>query len=485
MYVCKLPYIIYRSYPNFGYLTDNRNFGYDTASKSCLKVGDLILSKEGSLFYFLLEDRLLPLDLIVRKLMKTFFEVDYDLLYKDAYLFYNELSKKGFVLCAENDDDLKLPLYFSYSNKKLFDISTLDKDSTNFRYSSSDDFKNLSQVHINISGVCNENCSHCYIPVKNKFGIMSEELFDKIISECVDLKVLNVTLSGGEPMMNPCLHSFLKKCKRYNFSINILSNLTNLTNELLDEIASNPLISVQTSLYAIDENVHDLITHQKGSFRKTLNSIHLLHERNVPMQINCPILKQNIQHYHDVISFASSLNISYSTDYALFGCYDSSGSNIGCRISMAEVSEVLNVAFRDTNTLNEAIQTSLYKKISDEDYICSVCKSSLCVSHNGDVYPCEGWQRMVLGNLERSSLADIWTNKPITKHLRNLRFKDFHECSTCNNKECCSPCLVMNANESLTNDYMRVNSYVCKIAMAKRDAMNVASKNIHNQLLMG
>ena len=39
MFVRKLPYIIYRAYPTSGYLTDNRNFGYDTATKSCIKVG--------------------------------------------------------------------------------------------------------------------------------------------------------------------------------------------------------------------------------------------------------------------------------------------------------------------------------------------------------------------------------------------------------------------------------------------------------------
>ena len=47
---------MYRAYPNFGYLTDNRNFGYDTASMSRLKVGDLLLSKTGSVFYSQLSD---------------------------------------------------------------------------------------------------------------------------------------------------------------------------------------------------------------------------------------------------------------------------------------------------------------------------------------------------------------------------------------------------------------------------------------------
>jgi len=475
MFVCKLPYIVFRAYPNNGYLTDNRNFGYDTASKSRLKVGDMVLSKEGSVFYSILEDRCLPFDLIVNKLLTIFSNVEYDTLYRDALLFYNELAEKGFVLCTDDECDTRDLIYFSYSNSTPFILSDTHQNTTSDDFVLNESF-NLSQVHIEISGACNENCVHCYIPSQMKCGIMTEDLFDKVLSECIKLKVLNITLSGGEPMLNPCLLSFLQKCGRNNFSINILSNLTQLSDELFDEIVSNPLISIQTSLYAMDEDVHDSITRQKGSFRKTINAITRLHEQNIPMQINCPIMKQNLHYYSDVIDFASSLNISHSIDYALFCSYDSSCSNIACRINTTEIADILKISYSDVETLNEAIQSSLHKQVDDGDFICSVCKSSLCISHNGDVYPCEGWQRMVLGNVNSHSLSEIWEEAPVTKRLRELRFQDFKKCSICQNRMYCSPCLIMNANESVTNDYMNINPYLCDMAEIKRNAIELARR---------
>lgn len=65
MIVYKLPYILFRKYPNFGYLTDNRNFGYDTATKSSLKVGDMLLSSIGSVFYSTLSEDPRTIDEIV------------------------------------------------------------------------------------------------------------------------------------------------------------------------------------------------------------------------------------------------------------------------------------------------------------------------------------------------------------------------------------------------------------------------------------
>ena len=91
MFVRKLPYIIYRAYPTSGYLTDNRNFGYDTATKSCTKVGDLLLSHEGSIFYSFLKEEYQNVDEIACDLRKVFEGVNYEVLREDAVAFYNEL----------------------------------------------------------------------------------------------------------------------------------------------------------------------------------------------------------------------------------------------------------------------------------------------------------------------------------------------------------------------------------------------------------
>lgn len=355
MYIRKLPYIIFRAYSQNGYLTDNRNLGYDTASKSCLKVGDLLLSKEGSIFYSLLEDSFQSVYEITNKLTRIFDEVSYDTLLNDAKTFYVELANKGFVLCKDKlSNETKPPCYFSYANYTPFLLDITDED-INYNESFAKKYS-LSRIHIDISSLCNENCIHCYVPAANKCGLMSQEVFDKVITQCISMKVLNITLSGGEPMLNPSLKSFITKCSKENFSINILSNLTCLSDELLDIIEANPLISIQTSLYALNEDIHDSITRRKGSYHKTTSAIKRLHERNVPMQINCPIMKQNVTDYRDVLNFAASLNIEASADYGLFGCYDSSGSNIGCRISPVQIDEILKTDYDNENTYQSQLE---------------------------------------------------------------------------------------------------------------------------------
>lgn len=466
MFVRKQPYVIYRDYPAKGYLTDNRNFGYDTAAKSCLKVGDLLVSREGSIFYSQLEDGFRSIDEIARKLTTIFTGVSYEVLLEDATAFYAELAKKGFVEYVENLDTGKSSNYFAYGN---YEPCILDAE-INAPVEYSDVFEgeySLTRVHVDISSRCNENCVHCYIPVECKRGMMDEDMFNKVLNQCLDMKIINITLSGGEPMLNPHLKSFLIKCHEANLSVNILSNLTCLSDELLDVIASNPLICIQTSVYAMDADVHDSIAQHKGSFQKTISAIRELHKRNVPMQINCPIMKQNLHCYRDVLEFAKALNIEASSDYTLFGCYDSSGINLGCRITNVDIENILDADYKDAKVYNETIQVINQKKVGNDEPICAVCKSSLCISNTGDVYPCEGWQRMKLGNLNTMTLRQIWEDSPMTKHLRALKYRDLEECSVCQDRKYCTTCMIMNANEN-GSDYMRVNPYMCELARIKR-----------------
>lgn len=231
---------MYRAYPNFGYLTDNRNFGYDTASMSRLKVGDLIISKTGSVFYSQLTDLPQKIESIIEGLCKQFVDVPYATIKADAIKFFTLLHSKGFVYFGEEVGlDTIRNQYFSYDRVQPYELETSEKYETQKTYESTFgvDFR-LTRLHVDISSKCNENCVHCYIPVYKKRSLMTEDMFDLILRQSKDMNVLNITISGGEPMLNPSLDKFLQKCRANNFSVNLLSNLTQLNEKLL--YTSNP-----------------------------------------------------------------------------------------------------------------------------------------------------------------------------------------------------------------------------------------------------
>lgn len=188
----------------------------------------------------------------------------------------------------------------------------------------------------------NERCVHCYIPHKYKTDIMDSTLFYRIIEEGRKMNIIHVTLSGGEPLLHKDFISFLKKCRELDLSVNVLSNLTLLTDQMIDEMKKNPLLSVQTSIYAMKPDIHDNITKVEGSLEKTLCGVKKLLNANIPIQISCPVMKQNKNDFVSVIRWGYSNNISVAVEPVIFASYDHSRDNLSNRLELVEIEDVID-----------------------------------------------------------------------------------------------------------------------------------------------
>lgn len=476
MYFKKKSNIIFRNYDSFGYLTDNRNFGYKLLNNTNNHIGDKILSESGTVFLSVLGEKIQTLDEITMKISGKFPIIDINILKKDIKEFYSLLEKDGFIVsgntlqeCEEKDFKFSYKLMPSEINKDSFSFHT-DKSTQDYFKEHFNGKPQLTNIHIEIISKCNERCVHCYIPHEEKKNQIDSNLFYNILEQCRELKLLHITISGGEPMLHESFCDFLKKCREYNFSVNVLSNLTLLNDEIIEEMKSNSLLGVQVSLYSMNPEIHDYITQTKGSFEKTKISILKLIENDVPLQISCPIIKQNKSCFNDVVSWAKENGVYASDDYVIIARYNHTTQNLNCRLSISEVEEVIkDKSNNDSKYLeNITIEAEKNKEFSPDDYVCSVCESTICISENGNIYPCAGWQNFVVGNIKEKTISEIWNYSEEVKYLRNLRKKDFPICLKCVEREYCTMCLVRNANENPEGDPLAVNEYFCNIAKVHR-----------------
>ena len=79
------------------------------------------------------------------------------------------------------------------------------------------------------------------------------------------MNIIHVTLSGGEPLLHKDFLSFLVRCRELDLSVNVLSNLTLLTDEIVLEMKKNPLLSVQTSLYSMNPSQSSAVALKRQS----------------------------------------------------------------------------------------------------------------------------------------------------------------------------------------------------------------------------
>lgn len=487
MYFKRKSNVIFRNYGDFGYITDNRNFSYKPLNDDGNDIGDKIVSSSGAVFLSVLGREAQAIDDLAEKICMQFINTDIETIKQDAKEFYSALEADGFIVSGETLQECnQKDTGFSHRNdasvgKNNFSRSKRSEQLTqDFFEHFFDGRPQLTNLHIEITSKCNERCVHCYIPHEYKCYVMAPDMFYNILEQCRKMNLLHLTISGGEPMLHREFVKFLKKCNEYNFSVNVLSNLTLLDDTILAEMKRNKLLSVQASLYSMDANIHDTITQQVGSFEKTKNGIMMLWENDIPVQISCPILKQNVDSYMDVVQWGKELNINTSTDYVIIGCYDHTIQNLQNRLSINDIKRIMNhMIASDPQYLNK-LKADAGKKedMKPDDYICSVCHSSICIAENGTVYPCAGWRSYIVGNIAETSLYDIWNHSKKVQYLRSIRRRDFPQCIQCPDNKFCTMCMVRNANEHIDGDPLVVNEFFCNIAKLSRElVMNYASNN--------
>lgn len=459
--------ILFRQYKEYGYLTDNSMFGYKMNNSTVNMPGEKYVSESGSVMLSKLTKQPKDIEEIVKELLEIFIDVDYEELKQDTIDFFMQFVNDGFLEIGETYEECN-----SYETETL---DTLEKqeqtemfvDECSKRIFSQDDF--LRSLHIEIASECNERCLHCYIPHDLKTKAIESSLFYRIIEEGRDLNIINVTLSGGEPLLHKDIVDFLRRCRELEFSVNVLSNLTLLSDEIIEEMSKNSLLCVQTSIYSMDADVHDSITKVKGSLEKTKNGVEKLLHLGIPVQISCPIMKQNQNTFIDVVKWGNEHNISVATDYVIFASYDHSNCNLVNRLTLDEVEKAFEIQLTD-NYAEYLYENAKDKySLTSNDSICSICRYYLCVSAEGNVFPCVGWQNKVLGNLYETNVKDIWENSKEISCLRAIKRDSFPKCVSCENRGYCNVCMMSNSNENADGDAFRINEFHCEVAAMMRE----------------
>lgn len=314
------------------------------------------------------------------------------------------------------------------------------------------------ELSIDLTDSCNERCIHCYIPeYTNSF--LDKNILFSLLDEFALNGGLKVKFSGGECMLHPDFIEILEYARKKDLIITVLSNLTCCSEEICAALKSNNVALVQTSIYSLSHEIHDEITGLKGSCARTLNAFEKLYNLNVPLQISCPLMRQNYSTISSIVDFGKKKNVRVNIDFQLMAQSNHCTDNLENRINDEQLFEFIHKYFYQE--IKDA-KSQADEKINENDVICEVGTSKICVAANGDFYPCNNASAYVLGNCYVDSLQKIWNESEKLKYLRNLRWKEFDKCIICPNKRFCKICPLKNFNEtgSLTGQIAQQ----CKIA---------------------
>ncbi len=473
--------LVRQSKNSFIRIYDNCELGY--ISNQLTKY-DRTYNESGAVFLSQISRQPKDIKTIVDNISSIYSEVDSNTIANDFMSFIEELSESQFVVMGESLEELdQKDLAFSYSSnspKTFTDYypqktkQKVQRDTEEFFLRHDQRKPRLASLQFELTSRCNERCIHCYIPngKKNAGFDMSFERFKYILDQYAEMGGLQVTLSGGEALMNKDIVKMLWYCREKDMQISLLTNLISLKEELIPILKDVNISLIQVSLYSMNAEKHDFITTVKGSFEKTKTAIEKLHNADIPVQISCPIMKANKDGYDEVMKYAQRLRMKAQTDYIMMAQADLDTSNLANRISVEETEKVIrDIMENDVDYQTETLAQEPLSSISEEEFaemsLCGAGLNDLCVTVNGDIYPCAGWQGFVVGNVFRESLKGIWEHSPKLEQIRMIKQKDFPKCLKCEARDFCNMCLVRNYNES-GGDMFKINEHFCKVAFLNK-----------------
>ena len=158
-------------------------------------------------------------------------------------------------------------------------------------------------VQVELTEACNLKCRFCYNSQKPRYNTNVFRMMD-ILS---DQGVMQLTLTGGEPLMHPDFFSILKYAVKKFPNVMILSNGALMNEENVMRISDSGVMSVSISIHGT-EDVHDALTHVKGSYFDSMRAIgKFLELDRVPVASNfvlnaCnkAVLENTATRFHDM-----------------------------------------------------------------------------------------------------------------------------------------------------------------------------------------
>ncbi len=318
-------------------------------------------------------------------------------------------------------------------------ITPPSKDSTN---NTNTNEKQLDFLWLEITSSCNNRCLHCYASCTSQpsDNSVSHEQWLSVITQAKQLGASAIQLIGGEPMLYPRWQELVLKAVHEQFEfIEIFTNGTLIKPEHIKFFAENH-VSIATTIYADNAEIHDLVTQNPGSFQKTLDAINMLTIARIPLRIASIIMKQNESQIQNIMEL----------------CY-----RVGVEVNMPDV---VRPTGRGANT---SIVPEHYKKapisppfFTDEESFNLAQQYHSCfagraaITTQGDVIPCIFAREKVCGNIKQHSLAEIVAaNSPLQQCWHTT--KDcLTKCKDCEFRYACTDCRPLAQSMSETGDWL-------------------------------
>ncbi|WP_340683839.1 pyrroloquinoline quinone biosynthesis protein PqqE [Amycolatopsis coloradensis] len=155
---------------------------------------------------------------------------------------------------------------------------------------------------------CPLHCPYCSNPVEliARDGELSTEEWLSVLTQARELGVLQVHMSGGEPLARPDLPILVEHATKLGCYVNLVTSGLGLTESRLDDLAKRGIAHVQLSVQGATADRADRLAGARAHDRK-LVSAELIRKAGLPLSVNVVLHRQNHDQLAGIIGLAEEM----------------------------------------------------------------------------------------------------------------------------------------------------------------------------------
>jgi PqqA peptide cyclase len=288
---------------------------------------------------------------------------------------------------------------------------------------------------------CPLHCPYCSNPLE--LAAYRDELATqewlRVLAEARDLGVLQLHLSGGEPLLRRDLAEIVRTASELGLYTNLITSALGLTPRRAGQLRTAGLDHVQISVQADEAALSDRLA-GTPSFERKRSAARLVKQLGWPLTLNAVLHRQNLDRVDRILDLAEELGADRvelaNTQYYGWALLNRAGL-LPSRVQV-ERAEVLVRAARERLAGRMEIIYVLPDYYSRYPKPCmgGWGRRQLTVVPNGDVLPCPAAHTLPLprASVREHSLAWIWEESPLFRSFRGTDWMS-DPCRSCPRRE--------------------------------------------------
>ncbi|MEI8103973.1 MAG: radical SAM protein [Candidatus Moraniibacteriota bacterium] len=283
-------------------------------------------------------------------------------------------------------------------------------------------------MYLEISGVCNMDCSHCYKHEPRTCIEPELEHYKALLTELREMGVFEIRICGNEPTTSPWLDEIVHHAKELNFYVGIN------TNAYFGKKTQDRLIALQPNFIAIsvdgNKDTHDSIR-RDGSYARAISFLERLGQTKIKRRINTVVSKQTASVIGHVAELADRFgsDVSYLPFRPVGKHADFNQENaIDSAIMHQVVQEIGNLRIAHPGitllTYFDVLgEKATYHHSMDFNSPCPARKNGF-IAFSGDFFPCDflrfSGDTYFCGNVFEQGFETLWRNSTTLRGFQKL-----------------------------------------------------------------